>query len=145
MLSSPDTLSATHQISFFGLEHGLGIHVFRPTWSCLIVKVFAALVKFLEPSSYCTIIKWVFTFHSTNGFGCFYCIMAQFKLIKHVSELDYIACSSVWLSNPTQNTSMHNLSAHQLPWYYQPQCLTSMAWTTLVMWYTCHKLAHTKI
>ena len=35
-----------------GLEHNLRIHSFRPSWPCLIVKVFATLAKFLEPSGY---------------------------------------------------------------------------------------------
>ena len=31
------SLRATRRICSYSLEHGLGIHVLRPTWSCLIV------------------------------------------------------------------------------------------------------------
>ena len=40
---------------------------------------------------------------------------------------------------------MYNMSAHQLPQYYQPQQVPSTAWTTSVTWYMHHKLACTKI
>ena len=60
-----------------------------------------------------------------------------------IPKLDYVACSSVQLSNFTQNEPMH-MSVH-LPQYYQPKWVPSMAWTALVMWYTCCKLTCTKI
>ena len=40
--------SAFHRIRRYGLEHGLGMHCFKPIWPCLIVEVLVALVKFLE-------------------------------------------------------------------------------------------------
>ena len=40
---------------------------------------------------------------------------------------------------------MHNLSAHQLLQYYQSEHVPSMDWTALVMWYTHHEVAYTKI
>ena len=40
---------------------------------------------------------------------------------------------------------MHNVSAHQLPQYYQPQQVPSTARTASVIWYMCCKLPHTKI
>ena len=49
------------------------------------------------------------------------------------------------LSNRTWSEPMHNVLAHQLLRYYQPQHVPSMAWIALVMWYTHHKLVHTKI
>ena len=40
---------------------------------------------------------------------------------------------------------MHNLSAHQLTQYYQPQQVPSMDWTALVTWYIHCKPARNKI
>ena len=40
------------QSCLYGLEYGIGIHDFRPTWRCLIDKVLATPAKFLEPSDY---------------------------------------------------------------------------------------------
>ena len=54
------------RIYLHGLEHSLRIHGFRPTWSCLMIKVFATQAKFLELSGYCTVIT--FTFHTANVF-----------------------------------------------------------------------------
>ena len=51
-------------------------------WYSLIVKVVVTCVKFLEPSGYCTVINYAFTFCATNIFGYFHCIMAQFEHIK---------------------------------------------------------------
>ena len=59
-----------------------------------------------------------------------------------VSELDYVAHSSAFKSC---TTSVHNMSAHQLPLYHKLQLVSSTAWTALVTWYTHHKIAHTKI
>ena len=83
MLSLPDTLRATHQICLYGLEHNFWIHSFRPTWHCLIIKVLATWVKFLQPSGYCSVINCAFTFHTRNVLGYFAVIMAQFELIEH--------------------------------------------------------------
>ena len=63
----------------------------------------------------------------------------------YIPESDNIACSSMQLSNHTHSEAMHNVSAHQLPQYYQPQQLPSKIWTALVMWYISHKLTHIKI
>ena len=65
--------------SLYGLEHDLKIH----TWTYLIIEVLVTLVKFLEPSGYCTVNNCLFTFHTINVFGCFHNTMAQFTLIKH--------------------------------------------------------------
>ena len=83
----------------------------------------------------------IFTFCTANDFGCFRDIMVQFKL----AEFNYIAHSCIWLSNHILSEVMYNMSVHQLPQYYQPQHVSSIAWTALVMWCTCHKLACTKI
>ena len=100
--------SATHQICLYGLEHGLGIHTFKPIWLCLSVKVLATWAKFLESSGYCIVINCPFTFCTTNGFGCF--------------SGDIVA---QW------HVAMHNASVHQLPRFYQPPWVPSMAWTAL--------------
>ena len=67
------SLSANHQICFYGLEPSLRIHCFRSTWHWLIVKVVLTQLKFLEPSGYFTGINCTFIFHTTNVFGCFHC------------------------------------------------------------------------
>ena len=75
------SVKATHQIYINDLEHGFGIHTFGPTLPCLIIKVLATQLKFIEPCSYCS--NCMFTFCTTNVFDCFWGIMAQLKLIKH--------------------------------------------------------------
>ena len=75
-------LSDTYWICLYGLEHSLKIYGFRPTWTCLFVKVLAPWSEYLEPSGYCTVINCTFAFHKTNFFGSFHRIMAQFKFIK---------------------------------------------------------------
>ena len=70
-----------HQICFYGLEYGLIIHGFRPTWPYPSVEVLVTWAKFLEPSGYC--ITVLSPFCSTNVFVSFCCcIMAQFEFIK---------------------------------------------------------------
>ena len=49
----------------------------------------------------------------------------------------------VQLSNHTQWSNVQLVNA--LSWYYPPQQVPSMYWTASVTWYTCCKLAHTKI
>ena len=49
------------------------------------------------------------------------------------------------LDKTYQNQTQLNMSAHQLPKYYQLQLVSLMVWTALVMWYTCCKLEYTKI
>ena len=61
---SNQSLSATQWICIYGLKHGFGIYGFRPTWPCPIIEVLPARVKFLESSSYCTVINCTFTFHT---------------------------------------------------------------------------------
>ena len=99
--------------------------------------------KFFEPSGCSTVINCVFTFHTTNDFGCLCGIMAQFWTYKaDVPELDYVARSSVWLLNHTLKETMHNMLTHYLPRYYQPQ---QVPWTVLITWYMLHKQVYTKI
>ena len=62
----------------YGLEHGLGIHIFWPTWPC---QSSCKPTKILQPSGYCIVLNSVFTFCSTNVFSCFCGVIAQFKTI----------------------------------------------------------------
>ena len=71
------SLRNTHEICFNDFEHSLRIYGFRSTWPCLEIKVLRTQEKF-EPSGYCII-----TFFTTNIFGYFYGVMAQFEHVKH--------------------------------------------------------------
>ena len=62
-----------------------------------------------------------------------------------VLELDYIERSFVQLLNHIRNEAMHNMSAYQVPQYYQPKQILFTAWTASVMWYTCCRLARIQI
>ena len=88
-------LSATHRICCYDLNYALGIHSFRPIWPCLIVKLIATWAKFLKPSGCCILLSCTFTLHTTNVFGCFHSIMAQFELVKHQVEGDQRAPFSI--------------------------------------------------
>ena len=46
------SLLATHCNCLNGSEHSLWIHVFRPTWLYLIIKILTTRAKFLQPSIY---------------------------------------------------------------------------------------------
>ena len=67
------SLSATLWICVYGLEHGLGIHVYRPRWLCLIFEVLEIRTKSLEPIG--NQVRNIF--YLTNVFGCFYILMAH--------------------------------------------------------------------
>ena len=92
----------------------------------------AIQVKFLEPSDYYTVINFAFIF--IQKLFLVVSTLAQFKLVKQIPELDYIVCSSVaFKSHAEWNSAQHvntltNMILQQIP---------LMAWTTLVMWYTC--------
>ena len=125
------------------LEHRPRTHSFGITRPCLIVEVLANRAKFLQPSGYCNMIDYTFTFRPMNISTCFGDVMACFELVKHVSELDYIARSSVYLSNHTRTEAMHSVSAHRLPQHYQLLWVTTMVWTASIIWYTHHRLTCT--
>ena len=108
--------NATLWIWFYSLEHRLGIHSYRSTWSSLIVEVLATWAKFLKPSGYSTVINCAFAFHTTNVFSCCCSVMTQFEA--KVPKLDYVACSSVWLLNHIRSEAMHKVSPHQLSRYH---------------------------
>ena len=77
------SLSATYWICFYGFEHGLRIHSFRPTWLCPIIKVLSTWAKLFEPSGYCIGINFSFIFCLTKVFSCSCSIIAQFKFISY--------------------------------------------------------------
>ena len=81
----------------------LGIHSFKPTQTCLIIKVLATQPQFLELFGYCTVINCTFIFHKTNVFSCFHGVMA-------LLELNNFTCSSVWLSNYTAWSNAQHVS-----------------------------------
>ena len=56
--------------------------------------------------------------HNKRFFGCFHLIMVQFLFVNINSELDYLACSTLQLSNHISSEAMHNMPAHQLPHHY---------------------------
>ena len=93
--SLPDTLQASMAWSM-GLKSmvlGLGdfaelLRILQPKWN------------FSNPLVSCTVINYIFTFCTTNVFGCFCRITVQFYSL--VPELDYIAHSSTQLSNHIQ-------------------------------------------
>ena len=60
-----------------------------------------------------------------------------------VPKFDYVACSSVRLSNHTRRKAIHNVSAHQLARYYLSQRVPSTAWCSSVLWYTRRKVERT--
>ena len=61
--------SATYQCCHYGLEHCLGIHGFMPTCLYQIIKVLAFREKILPRSGKCNLIKWLFTFCTTDVLG----------------------------------------------------------------------------
>ena len=52
----------TCYICLHGLKHDLEIQSFGPAWPCLIVKIFATQVKFLELCGFCILINYSFIF-----------------------------------------------------------------------------------
>ena len=140
------SLNATHHICLYGLEHGLGTYGFRSTWPCLIIEVLGTQVRFLEPSGYLTVIKCTFTFCTTNFFGWFYCFIAQFKLVQHKFPNQTVLFIYLFGFQIIHGVKLcSDMPTHQLLLYYWPQWISSTAWMTLVIWYTCCKLPCTRI
>ena len=81
--SNQYSLNNIHQIYLYGLGHSLRICSYRPTWPCMLVKVLTTQAKFIEPSDYCTVINCAVNFCTTNDFGFFHGIMAQFEFVEH--------------------------------------------------------------
>ena len=91
---------------------------------------FAWLSRFLIPDEISRMLKntlnnCVFTLRATNVllFFCFNGEMAQFEIVTHFSEFDYVAYLSMRFFNHTRSEAIHNVSAHQLPRSYQLQGL----------------------
>ena len=87
----------THQICLNSLEHSRRTHDFQLIWLCLIIKVLVTQVKFHKSVGYCTVINCAFTFYTTNVFGCFYVIRAQFKLIS-ISSWIRLYCMFIFMT-----------------------------------------------
>ena len=126
-------------------EIDVKIHVFRPTWSCLIVQILAIRTKFLELSGYCTVINSLFTFLLTNPLCCFHSVTALYEAVKYVPELVYDARSFARLSYPTRSKATHNMLGHQLLLCYQPQQIPTITWAASATWYTRRKQTRIKI
>ena len=75
----PNLLDTIRRICKYGLEQGLGISICKPTWPCLIIKVLATRAKFLEPSSYCTVINYCITF-------LMFSVASKLKVVKYQSS-----------------------------------------------------------
>ena len=71
--------SFTHRCGLNGLVHSVSIWTICP---CLIVKVLATRVKFLELTFYCPVINCTVTFRVRIVFGRFHDFKIQFKLVK---------------------------------------------------------------
>ena len=131
------SLVDTRWIFFNALEYCLRNYGFKPTWTFLIVEILANQANFLEPSGESTAINCAFFFCTTNVFGCFCNILSQFELVKQNFPNDFTL--QVW--KHTRKETMLNVSAHQLPRYYQPHRVPSTGWTVSVTWYTlCNKI-----
>ena len=103
------SLSDTRLICVYGFKHDLEIYSFRPTWTCLVVKVLATGGKSFEPSSSWMGINCTVKFRTMNIFSCFHCAMAQFELISH--------------KFPNQNTLQIYLRSFHIP-HGMKQCTT---------------------
>ena len=77
------SLSATHRICWYSSEHDYGIHSYRPTCPCLIIKVLVTQVKFLKPSFHCTVVNCAFTFSEVNFFGLLALCYFHFEVVEH--------------------------------------------------------------
>ena len=111
--------SATHWNYLCGLEHSLEIHDFRPTWPCLILKVFCNLSKNSWRTTwilYCDQLNLHLLLHNK----CFWLLPRHYGLVwtcnTDVPELDYFAWWSMWLVNCTtcQCTNYHYTIDHSL-------------------------------
>ena len=87
------TLSATSWICFHSWEHGLRIHAFEA------YLTLSACQSSCNPASgYCMVMNCTFTFCTTNVFGFFHSILAQFKQLINFPNYTTLHVS-LWLSN----------------------------------------------
>ena len=82
--------------------------------------------------NYCTLINCTIIFRSANIFRRFPIVQSRKA---YFPELDYVSRWSARFLNHTRSDVTHNVSAHQLPRYYQPQRVLLTAWTASVTWY----------
>ena len=136
ILSSPDTL----QVCLYGLLS----MAFKSTVLCLPNHAWSS--RFL-------LREWNFLNHLVTDQlhllhnKCWWLLLWHYRPVWTckvlVPKLNNIACLSVHLSNHSWGETMHNVSVHQLAWYYQPQKLPILAWIAFVTWYTHSKLIRT--
>ena len=122
-------LSECYLLDLLLFERGLGIFVFRLTRPCLIVKDLSPQAKFLEPTSYCTVINCLFTFLYNKCFWLLWRCYSQVWTCKSfVLKLDCVVCSFVWFSN-------QNMSTYQVSSYFHAQWVPPTSWTASVTRY----------
>ena len=93
----------------------------------------AWLLRFLKPKQdflnhLVTVLGLVLPSLLHNKYFCLLCPVQNCK----VHKLYCIAYSSVRFSNHAWSETMHNVSVHQIPLYYQSQWIPTTAWTALV-------------
>ena len=122
-------LSAACPICFDGQEYAIEIHGFRPNWLCLILKV---LANWATCSSYIRLLLCYQLHLYISHNKCFWLFSWHHGLLRnrnaHIPQLDYVSRSTV-------SESIHNMSVHQLPRYYQTCQIAFTAWTASVRWY----------
>ena len=80
------SLSSTHQICFFGLEHGFEIHGFRLTLRCQIIGVLATRAYLLT--------IWLLYWERSTAHSPFApkMVRVQFELVRH----KFLNCTFIW-------------------------------------------------
>ena len=125
-------------LHLYRLEHGIGIHGFRPTETYLIVKVLITRVKFLQLATVLWLI--VFTFRTTDVFTCIRDVVAKFQLLQDKFLIKNTLHVHYFGFRIAKNEIIHNMLADQISQYYPPQQVPAS-----VTWYMPHELARTKI
>ena len=100
----------------YGLKHG-----FRPTGTCLIIKILATWEKFIQPSEYWTVINCALTYCITNVFCCLCGVITEFDLVKykfsnlttlHIDLSSFQIACRVQKCITYQHTNYHNTVNH---------------------------------
>ena len=123
-------------LPLYKFEHSLRINGFRPTdptWSSRFFNLIEISLTFglLYRDQLCL--------HLSHN-KCFWSLLWCYDPVQthevYIFKLDYVAHSLGQFSNHIWSKAIHNMSAHQLPWYYQPQRVPTMSWTASAMWYS---------
>ena len=100
--------SATRQIYCYGWKQRPEFYCFTSTSTWLIFEVLTTRAKFLEPSSYCSVITCTFIVRTMIVYWLFLYHHGPVRTHKaYVPELDYVTHSSVRFSNYTRNEVTH--------------------------------------